>query len=78
MSNVLKMNNIIEASEDITLTDLEDISDWAKESVLNCMNKGIVTGYKDGSFGAKKEATRAEITVMTERLLNVLEGENDE
>ena len=76
--NILKLKGIALEESNADFQDLNEISGWAKESVQKCVQKGIVTGYSDGSFGAKKQATRAEIAVMTERLLSVLEGEANE
>ncbi|MBU5449846.1 S-layer homology domain-containing protein [Acetivibrio sp. MSJd-27] len=52
-----------------TFTDAETISDYAKEAVDAMAKAGIVNGYEDGSFGAKKQATRAEVAVMLDRFL---------
>ena len=50
-------------------TDAETISDYAKEAVDAMAKAGIVNGYEDGSFGAKKQAARAEVAVMLDRFL---------
>lgn len=50
-------------------TDAETISDYAKEAVDDMAKAGIVNGYEDGSFGAKKQAARAEVAVMLDRFL---------
>lgn len=52
-----------------TFTDAETIRDYAKEAVDAMAKAGIVNGYEDGSFGAKKQATRAEVAVMLDRFL---------
>lgn len=50
-------------------TDAETISDYARDAVDAMAKAGIVNGYEDGSFGAKKQATRAEVAVMLDRFL---------
>lgn len=52
----------VEASE--SFTDESDISDYAKEAVSAMKKLGVINGYEDGSFGAKKNITRAECAKM--------------
>ena len=78
ISNILKLKNITITAEGVEVPDADEISGWAKEGVENCIKLGIITGYEDGSFKAKNQATRAQIAVITEKLLKVLEGDADE
>lgn len=41
-------------------TDVSSISSWAKKEVLAVGKSGLMNGYSDGSFGPRKNATRAE------------------
>ncbi|HCX03478.1 MAG TPA: hypothetical protein DHM42_03255 [Clostridiales bacterium] len=51
----------LEAAEiEVEFKDIEDISQWAKPSVLSVLNKGLIEGYPDGSFRPKDYLTRAE------------------
>ncbi|WP_373565009.1 S-layer homology domain-containing protein [Paenibacillus sp. E222] len=42
---------------------------YAKEAILSLASKGIVKGYADGTFGIKKEVTRAEFAIILNRAL---------
>jgi hypothetical protein len=51
----------LEAAEvETEFKDMEDMSQWAKPSVLSVLNKGLIEGYPDGSFKPKDYLTRAE------------------
>ena len=52
------------ASEIHEFTDSADISGYAVEAVSALYNMGIISGYTDGSFGPKDNATRAEAAKM--------------
>lgn len=52
--------------------DADEISDYAKSSVLLMKEKGIIKGYDDGSFKPKALSTRAEAAVIICRILNAL------
>ena len=47
-----------------TFNDASAISSWAKESVDIASSHSIINGYPDGSFGPKKNATRAEAVTI--------------
>ncbi len=51
-----------------SFSDVEDISEWAYESVSACATAGIITGNTDGSFRPTNKATRAEAAVIFQRL----------
>ncbi len=46
--------------DEVKFTDESSIKKYAKNSVKACQMAGLVKGYKDGSFGPTKTATRAE------------------
>ena len=48
-------------------TDEADIADYAKESVVRCVQAGIFFGYPDGSFKPDVAITRAEFAVILYR-----------
>lgn len=52
-----KLNN---KSENIKLSDAEEISDYAKEAVEKLSAAGIINGDESGKFNPKQSATRAE------------------
>lgn len=41
---------------------------WAEKAIRRCMERGLLRGYPDGSFGPDKPVTRAEIAVILDRL----------
>ena len=55
-----------------TITDFDEISDYAQNSVLMLSQVGIVSGFEDGSFLPAKSATRAEAAVMINRAMGVV------
>ncbi|MBQ3573026.1 MAG: S-layer homology domain-containing protein [Clostridia bacterium] len=48
----------------LKFADAASVSDYAKEAVGFLTSKKIINGFEDGSFGPKKNATRAETAVM--------------
>lgn len=60
-----------EAETELSFTDTEAVSDYAKTAVAYFAENGIINGLGDGSFGPKKNATRAEAAVMLFRLMTV-------
>lgn len=48
---------------------IDDITGhWAEKSIRRCMDRGLLRGYPDGSFGPDKSVTRAELAVILDRL----------
>lgn len=65
-----------------TLTDVTDSSAWYYNAVASAYNRGIVSGYSDGSFGVNDKVTRQDMAVMilkaaqsTNTTINVLKPE---
>ena len=56
--------------------DESSIAVWAKDAVELMHRKGLVTGYKDGSFGPNRRMTRAEGTTVLVRLYQHTSGED--
>lgn len=56
----------VEATE--ILPDQADISSWAETAVGTFQHLGLITGYKDGSFAPKQELTRAEFSVIAQKV----------
>ncbi|GAA4861388.1 hypothetical protein GCM10023310_45950 [Paenibacillus vulneris] len=57
---------------DVNLSDLT--GHWAEANVKQAVNKGIVSGYPDGTFKPNNTVTRAEFAVM---LMNTLKPQGD-
>ncbi len=50
-------------------TDADEISEWAKTGVADCLQAGIVFGTSGTTLAPKAYVTRAEVAVMIHRLL---------
>ena len=50
-------------------SDSKMVSTWSKESIAKCLNAGIVEGRDNKTLAPKENITRAEATVMIEKLL---------
>jgi hypothetical protein len=46
-------------------------SHWAKDSIMQLINAGVISGYPDGTFKPNNTVTRAEFTVMLVKALNL-------
>ncbi|PIQ79801.1 hypothetical protein COV81_00790 [Candidatus Peregrinibacteria bacterium CG11_big_fil_rev_8_21_14_0_20_41_10] len=46
---------------------------WYTNAVERLSQKGIITGYADGTFGPNKNVNRAELAVMLDRLIQYTE-----
>ncbi|MBI2634482.1 S-layer homology domain-containing protein [Candidatus Peregrinibacteria bacterium] len=46
---------------------------WYAGAVASLSEKGIITGYKDGTFGPTKNVNRAELAAMLDRLIEYVE-----
>lgn len=51
----------LEAKDDI-------VGHWAEKAIRRCIERGLLKGYPDGSFGPDKPVTRAELAVILDRL----------
>lgn len=59
-------------SAQISFTDVDEISEYAKEAVAYFVSEGILNGYEDGSFKPNNYITRAEAAKL---IYNILKGE---
>ena len=46
---------------------------WAVPAITRWSNKGIISGYTDGSFRGNNNITRAELIIIANRLNNLVE-----
>lgn len=51
----------------LSFTDAGKIPSWAKDAIAEAVAAGIISGYKDGTFGPHKPLNRAELTAMIVR-----------
>ncbi len=51
------------------IKDYDDVASWAKESVLNVYEKGIMLGDDQGNFNSQDPITRQEVAVALDRLI---------
>jgi hypothetical protein len=61
---IVKAAKIKEADAEITCTDSNKISAWAKDAMTAAAQNGIMSGYPDGSFNPQGKATRAEAVAV--------------
>lgn len=68
---VLKEEMKAEKAEELkrSIKDFNSLREDYKDYVLAVYEKGIITGYPDGTFGPEKTATRAEASAMIVRLI---------
>ena len=59
-------------AEDVTIeaADSDSVSDWAKGYFKTAMERGIITGYTDGSVRGTGEVNRAEMATIIVRSIN--------
>ena len=56
-------------SSKIGFSDQDNIPAWAREAADNLQQRGIISGYPDGSFRGEGKLTRAEAAVIVYRLI---------
>lgn len=53
----------------LTFKDNQEIPAWARAYVQTTVEAGLITGYKDNTFGANRKITRAEMSAIIVRAL---------
>ena len=56
---------------ELNYTDSVQISDYARNAIFSLSQKGVISGYPDGSFKPKDNISRAEAAVVIYNLLNI-------
>lgn len=56
------------------IKDYDKIADWAKSSVMNVVNEGIMIGDEQGQFNPTAPLTRQEVAVVLDRLLQKIKS----
>ena len=74
--NYIKAMNIdlAKLNEENQFADTDEMSIWAKEAVKAIQMSGILSGKPDNKFDPKGIATRAEVSSMLRRLIELIEG----
>ena len=57
-----------DGTAELTFTDADSISDWAKDGIAACVSAGIIGGYEDGSVRPRATVTKAEFATMLSRM----------
>ena len=57
-----------EGTAELSFTDTDKISEWAKQSISNVLSLGVMTGNADGSFAPLASTTRAQMAAILERI----------
>lgn len=60
-------------ADKVNYIDSANIADYAEAAVSYLQQRGIIQGYDDNSFGPRRTANRAELSVMIYRILPYLE-----
>ena len=70
-----KLGQVDQSQQDeqagVSFTDNDTIGAWAVDAIIQGIQRGIITGYTDGSFRPNQEITRTEMIVMLARALGV-------
>ena len=74
--NYIKAMNIdlAKLNEENQFSDTDEMSIWAKEAVKAIQMSGILSGKPDNKFDPKGTATRAEVSSMLRRFIELIEG----
>lgn len=64
----------LKAEEPVHFKDL-DMNHWASDAINKVVNRGIMEGYPNGSFGPANKLTRAEAATIINRTLNRIPDE---
>jgi hypothetical protein len=60
---LLIMPMFTQAFAEVSFNDLDN-SEWAKETIMEWVDMGLISGYEDGTFRPNQEITRAEYAKM--------------
>ena len=74
MVQYLEQQGITSSAQEPEFTDEGDISEYARQTLAQAQDLGLVTGYEDGSIRPKNTLTRAEGVALLMNLLDCLEA----
>ncbi|TDF98654.1 S-layer homology domain-containing protein [Paenibacillus piri] len=68
---VIRAAQIDSADKNISFSDSETVSDWARTAIAAAAAKGLINGYEDGTVKSKANSTRAEAVTVILRALEL-------
>lgn len=68
LSRYLTSQGQVFGEQELTFTDQDSISGYARESVQNCASIGLINGLGDGSFAPRRGTTRAQAAAILARM----------
>lgn len=74
VDRALEVKSLSLGGEEKTIPDIEDVSDYAKDSVRRLYAAGIINGMEDGSFMPDEYVTRAQAAVILDKLMKSIGG----
>ena len=61
----------VSKTQSVSFTDENEIADYAYDAVMDLAAAGVINGVTDGVFAPAQNATRAQVSVILDRLYNV-------
>ncbi|UPK46802.1 S-layer homology domain-containing protein [Paenibacillus pabuli] len=68
---VVRAAQIADSDSNISFSDVNEISDWARSSLTAAITNGLVNGYPDGTLKPKGNTTRAEAATLIQRAIQL-------
>lgn len=73
-SRVAAMNGVQLSGDEVTINDMDSVSEWAKSSVQALINSGIAKLDVNGNFNPKGTVTASALQTLMAELINKLSG----
>ena len=71
-AKLLKLDTAVSGSELNGFADSGSVADWAAEGMSWCVKNGILQGKNGGILDPRTNVTRAEVSVMLQRFINLM------
>lgn len=71
-AQLLKLDTAVSGSELNGFADSGSVADWAAEGMSWCVKNGILQGKNGGILDPRTNVTRAEVSVMLQRFINLM------
>ncbi len=70
-------DSVVPGDKEVVFADQDEVDkSWAAETIKACVSYGLLEGYPDGTFGGKRNSTRAEVAAVIERLDWIIHGKD--